>query len=144
MVDKTSTSFFLPGAYMDGDLFYSPAHQTFLWVYLTPYVDNTFYFRYLKADHAIRPGGVPGGDIGDYAENIVKYAWSEEQVLYRAQPGPTGMYIYAGGVQLGYFDADDITNGGKKLLLSWTAPTGGDPAALNSEYLHVTAQVEFV
>ena len=145
MPDHSSTAYFLPGAYMDGDLVYSPAHLTFIFIYLNPYADNTFYFRYLMADRAILPPSVPGGNtFGDFAENLVKYKWSEEQVLYRADSGPTGRFIYAGGVHQGYFDGDDITNGGKRMLISWTAPTGDNPAAMATEYLHMTAHVEFV
>ena len=139
-----STAHFVTGAFMDGDIFYSPAHLTFIFVFLNPYADNTFYFSYLEADQAILPGFAPGGDpTSDYAENLVKYRWSEPQVLYKASPGPTGMYIYAGGVHQGYFDGDDITNGGKKVLLSWTSPTGANPATQNSEYQLMTADVEF-
>lgn len=139
-----STAHFVKGAYMDGDIFYSPAHLTFIFVYLNPYADNTFYFRYLKADHAIIPPFAPGGDpSSDYAENLVRYDWAEPQVLYKAAPGPTGMYIYAGGVHQGYFDEDDITNGGKKMLISWTAPTGANPASKSSEYSLMTAHIVF-
>lgn len=144
MPDRSSKAYFLPGPYMDGDLIYSPAHLTFIWVYLNPFADNTFYFRYLQADTAIRPAGASGEYTSDdFAENLVKYQWSEEQVLYKANGGPTGKYIYAGGVHQGYFDQEDISNGGKKMLLSWTVPTGENPAAMASEYLHVTAHVEF-
>ncbi|KAI9786719.1 MAG: hypothetical protein M1816_007860 [Peltula sp. TS41687] len=165
MPDRSSKAYFLPGPYMDGDLIYSPAHLTFIWVYLNPFADNTFYFRYLLADTAIRPAGAStataataagsyyhptsgaddsNGDDDDFAENLVRYPWSKEQVLYKADGGPTGKYIYAGGVHQGYFDEHDIANGGKMMLLSWTVPTGDNPAAEVSEYLHITAHVEFV
>ncbi|KAI9822028.1 MAG: hypothetical protein M1832_003200 [Thelocarpon impressellum] len=139
-----SPAHFVKGAFMDGDIFYSPAHLTFIFVFLNPFADNTFYFSYLEADHAILPPSVPGADPNsDYAENLVKFGWSDPQVLYKATAGPTGMYIYAGGVHQGYFDDDDITNGGKKMLLSWTAPTGKNPASDPSEYSIMTAEVEF-
>ncbi|KAI9889261.1 MAG: hypothetical protein M1814_005636 [Vezdaea aestivalis] len=141
MPDLSSTSVILPGPSMDGDMFYSPYHSTFIFVYLTPYADNTFYFRYLLTDKPIIPAYVNGGSNEDYVENIVKLKWSDPQVLYKASPGPTGKYIYAGGVQAGYYDGDDITNGGKKMMLSWTAPTGGDPSSLASEYMFVTAEI---
>ena len=139
-----SNAHFLQGAFSSGDIFYSPAHLTFIFVYLNPYADNTFYFSYLQADQAIRPSFAPGGVPNtDYAENLVKYSWSDPVVLYKAQAGPTGMYIYAGGVHQGYFDQDDITNGGKKMLLSWTVPTGANPAGMSSEYYFMTADVDF-
>ncbi|KAI9833349.1 MAG: hypothetical protein M1819_003744 [Sarea resinae] len=144
MQTSSSEAFFVAGSFMDGDIFYSPAHLTFIFVYLNCNADNTFYFRYLQAESAILPPSAPGGDpSSDYVENLVKYSWSEEQVLYEAEPGPTGRFIYAGGVHQGYFGVDDIINGGKKMLLSWTAPTGGDPAAMASEYSHVTAVIEW-
>jgi hypothetical protein len=143
MLPKTSTAYAIPGFYMDADVFYSPAHLTFIIVYLTPWADSTFYYRYLKAGQAIRPstGTSSDGSFSDYAENLVRYSWSEEKVLYKAQ-NTGGKYIYAGGVHLGYFGADDISNGGKKMLLSWTVPTGKEPGDVMSEYSHVTAHVE--
>lgn len=137
-----SAAWFIKGQFMDGDMFYSPRHLTFIFVYLTPYADNTFYYRYLQADHAIRPS-FAGGQDDDYVENIVKYSWSEEQVLYKAAPGLAGHYIYAGGVHQGYYDEDDITNGDSRMLISWTAPTGENPASLDSEYQMVTAEIRW-
>lgn len=137
-----STAWFIEGHFMDGDMFYSPRHLTFIFVYLTPYADNTFYYRYLQADHAILPS-FAGGKDDDYVENIVKFSWSEEQVLYRTASGLAGHYIYAGGVHQGYYEEDDITNGGSRMLLSWTAPTGENPASLDSEYQMVTAEIQW-
>ena len=129
---------------MDVDVFYSPRHLTFIIVYLNTYVDNTFYFRYLEADHAILPPSVAGTDPStDYVEALVAYPWSAEQALYKASPGLSGKYIYAGGVHQGYFGDDDIANGGTKMLLSWTAPTGLNPASQTSEYQLVTAAIEW-
>ena len=129
---------------MDIDIFYSPRHLTFIAVYMTIYADSTFYYRYLLADHAIFPGFAPGGDsTQDYVANLFKYKWSSEQVLYKASPGITGKYAYAGGVHAGYYGANDITNGGSRMLLSWTAPTGQDPASAISEYQIVTAEVDW-
>ncbi|KAI9813929.1 MAG: hypothetical protein M1826_002362 [Phylliscum demangeonii] len=136
---RSSTAYFLPGVYADGDLIYSAVHRTFIFVYLSGYADSTFYYRYLQADEAIRPSA-----LADFGEKLVQHAWSREQVLFKAPPGPTGLYVYAGGVHQGYFDAEDVANGGKQMLLSWTAPTGEDPASMASEYSHVTAVVEFV
>ncbi|KAI9763838.1 MAG: hypothetical protein M1835_007726 [Candelina submexicana] len=144
MQSLSSQAHFINGAFMDGDIFYSPRHLTFIFVYLNPYADNTFYFRYLQADSAIFPATAPGGDkTGDFAEAMFKYKWSTEKILYQAPPGSLGKYIYAGGVHQGYFDEDDITNGGKKMLLSWTLPTGNDPSAKGSEYYHITADIEW-
>lgn len=130
---------------MDVDIFYSPRHLTFLIVYMNTYADNTFYFRYLNADHAILPPSAPGGDpLSDYVENLIQHQWSREQVLYKASPGLSGKYIYSGGVHQGYFGDNDITNGGTKMLLSWTAPTGLNPASESSEYQIVTAELDWV
>ena len=145
MPSSSSTASFIKGAFMDIDVFYSPRHLTFIIVYMTAYADNTFYYRYLEADQGILPPFAPGGDSAtDYVENIVKYKWSEQQVLYKANPGLSGKYVYSGGAHLGYYGSQDIINGGIKLLLSWTAPTGLEPSTLSSEYEIVTAEVDFV
>ena len=143
MLAKTATSYFIKGNFMDVNLFYSPRHLTFIMVYLTVYADNTFYFRYLKADHAILPSFAPGADQTDYVENILKYPWSDRRVLYKAPPSLSGRYIYAGGVHDGYYGSNDIKNGGTRMLLSWTAPTGKNPASLTSEYQILTAEIEW-
>ena len=130
---------------MDIDVFYSPRHLTFIAVYMTVYADSTFYYRYLQADQAILPPYNPDGNSSsDYVENLLKYEWSEEQVLYKAQPGLAGQYIYSGGVQSRYFGADDIYNGGRRMLISWTAPTGLLPSSQTSEYQFVAAEIDFV
>lgn len=126
------------------NVFYSPRHLTFIVVYLTKYADNVFHYRYLKADHAIRPHYAPGGDgSSDYVENIYQHEWSEEIFLYKAPPSLSGRYIYAGAVHAGYYGSNDITNGGTRMLLSWTAPTGQDPASANSEYQILTAGIDW-
>lgn len=125
-------------------MFYSPRHLTFIAVYLSAYADSVFYYKYLKADQGILPAYAPGGDPGsDFVENILKYEWSDEEVLYKAAVGKNGKYIYAGGVHYGYYGSNDITNGGSKVLLSWTAPTGEDPSSFENEYELYTAEVEF-
>lgn len=130
---------------MDIDIFYSPRHLTFIIVYFTIYADSTFYYRYLEADHGILPPFAPGGDTSsDYVENIFKYNWSDEHVLYKAAQGLNGKYAYAGSVHAGYYGSNDITNGGTKMLLSWTAPTGRDPSSLLSEYQIVTAEIDWL
>lgn len=144
MPTSSSKAFFIEGAFMDVDVFYSPRHLTFIIVYLTIYADSTFYYRYLEADQGILPPFAPGGDTSsDYVENIFKYKWSDEQVLYKAAQGLSGKYIYAGGVHAGYYGSNDITNGGTKMLLSWTAPTGLDPSSFLSEYQIVTAEIDW-
>lgn len=143
MPGKTNKAFFIEGPIMDIDVFYSPRHLTFIAVYLTVYADSTFYYRYLKADRAIMPGYGPGGDQNsDCVENLLKYEWSDEQVLYKAKPGLGGSFIYSGGIHTRYFGSDDIANGGSRMLLSWTAPTGQNPASSVSEYQIVTAEVD--
>ena len=144
MPDSSSKAYFIDGPLLDINVFYSPRHLTFIIVYLTTYADSTFYFRYLEADQAILPSFAPGGDSSaDYVENILKYKWSEQQVHYKAAQGLNGKYIYSGGPHLGYYGSDDIINGGSKMLLSWTAPTGQDPSTLTSEYQIVTAEVDW-
>lgn len=144
MQPSTSTAYFISGAFMDVDLFYSPRHLTFIIVYMTVYADSIFYYRYLRADGAILPPGAPGGNqSSDYVENLTKYHWSEETVLYKAPLGLAKTYAYSGGVHQGYYGTKDITNGGTKMLLSWTAPTGQNPASLNSEYQIVTAEIDW-
>ncbi|KAL8766272.1 MAG: hypothetical protein Q9209_006904 [Squamulea sp. 1 TL-2023] len=144
MPSTSSKAIWIDGPIMDIDVFYSPRHKTFIAVYLTIYADSTFYYRYLKADQPIIPCYAPGGDKNsDYVENLLKYKWSDEQVLYKAKPGLAGAFIYAGGIHTRYFGSDDIVNGGTRLLLSWTAPTGKNPASAASEYQIVTAEVNF-
>lgn len=129
---------------MDIDVFYSPRHLTFIAVYLSIYADSTFYYRYLEADDAILPPFAPGGDkSSDYVENILKYTWSDQQVLYKASTGLSGKYIYSGGLHAGYYGSNDITNGGSRMLISWTAPTGLDPSTATSEYQIVTAEIDW-
>ncbi|KAL8708105.1 MAG: hypothetical protein Q9220_006959 [cf. Caloplaca sp. 1 TL-2023] len=142
MPSNNSQAFFIKGPIMDIDIFYSPRHMTFIAVYLTIYADSIFYYRFLKTDHAIIPCYAPGGDRNaDYVENLLHYGWSDEQVLYKAKTGLAGGYIYSGGIHSRYFGSDDIANGGTRLLLSWTAPTGQNPASAVSEYQIVTAEV---
>jgi len=144
MLPKSSTAFFIKGGMMDIDVFYSPRHLTFIIVYLSVYADSTFYYRYLVADQGILPPFAPGADKNsDYVEKILKYSWSEQEVLYKASPGLGGKYIYSGGVHQGYYGSNDITNGGSKMLLSWSAPTSEDPSSMNSEYQIVTAEIDW-
>jgi hypothetical protein len=144
MQAQSSNAYFITGAFMDVDVFYSPRHLTFIIVYMSIYADNTMYYRYLMAPNAILPPYAPGGNKGsDPADYLVQYPWSQEQVLFKNTPGLTGKYSYAGGVHANYFGVDDIVNGGTKMLLSWTAPTGQDPASEVSEYQIYTGEVNF-
>ncbi|KAF2105140.1 hypothetical protein NA57DRAFT_71337 [Rhizodiscina lignyota] len=144
MPSTKSTAYFITGEFLSADLFYSPYHLSFIFVYLTPWADNTFYYRFLNVSEPI----VPSYDTRNYVdilEQLVdsKNEWSNETVLYKAQPGPTGRYIYGGGPQLGYFDEDDVTNGGTNMLLTWSVPTGGDPALPAGEYQLNSAVVDW-
>ncbi|KAL9102038.1 MAG: hypothetical protein Q9163_002771 [Psora crenata] len=144
MPTTSSKAFFIEGPFMDVNIFYSPRHLTFIIVYLTVYADSTFYYRYLQADQGILPSFAPGaGSSSDYFENVLQYKWSEEQVLYKSAQGLSGKYIYAGAVHEGYYGSNDITNGGSKMLISWTAPTGQDPSSINSEYQIITAEIDW-
>jgi hypothetical protein len=141
MLPNISTAYFINGSIMDIDVFYSPHHATFIMVYLTCDADNTFYYRYLQSDHAIAhpcPTSSSTSNESDCVENITKYPWSEPQILYQSPAPPLG-YIYAGAVHAGYFGTDDVTNGGTKMLLSWTQHTGMDAASPQSGYAHMTA-----
>ncbi|TKA79156.1 hypothetical protein B0A49_02795 [Cryomyces minteri] len=144
MQASSSTAYAVAGAFMDGDIFYSPHHKTFLFIYLNPYADNKFYYRYLQSDHAVIPSYSDANGEEDYVENIVRHTWSDERVLFEAPMPKNGHYIYAGGVQMGYFEGDDVTNGGKRMLISWSAPTGENPASSDSEYQFCTAEINWV
>ncbi|KAK5201546.1 hypothetical protein LTR16_002288 [Cryomyces antarcticus] len=144
MQASSSTAYVIAGGFMDGDVFYSPHHKTFLFIYLNPYADNKFYYRYLQSDHAIIPSYSDGNGEEDYVENIVKHTWSDEQVLFEAPMPKNGHYIYAGGVHMGYFEGDEVTNGGTRMLISWSAPTGENPASSDSEYQLCTAEINWV
>ena len=145
MIPPSTGAYVVPGGFLDFDILYSPRHLTFIIVYLAKYADSTFYYRYLESDEPILPPYAQGGDPkSDYVELLTKYSWSSEQVLYKAQPGLNGKYAYSGGVHQGYYGEDDITNGGAKMLISWTAPTGQDPASINTEYQLLTAEVDWV
>lgn len=129
--------------FQDVDMFYSELHKTIFMVYMNIFADNTFYYRYLNVSSPIMTPFNGGDSNTDYVENILTQPWSKEQVLYEAPPSTSGRYVYAGGVHQGYFGADDITNGGTKMLLSWTAPTGQLPSSSNSEYQILTAEVNW-
>lgn len=134
MLDRSSTAYFLKGMFGSADVFYSPRHLTFIAVTLT--FSNVFNFQYLMANVPILPS-YAGGSEADIAENLVKYQWSTAQTLYTT-PTPEVFIAYTGGPHLGYFDEDDITNGGSKMLLTWTAKTlNGE----NGGYNHMSAVI---
>jgi hypothetical protein len=136
MPSATTAHTIMDGSFSSGDIFYSPHHRTYLFVYMNGYADSTFYFRYLVAPTAI----VPEEGV-DMADAIVKYPWSSQQTLLKVPEGKSGQYAYAGGVQLGYFGVHDITNGGKKMLLSWSSPTGQGGDTELTQYELPTAQI---
>ena len=139
-----SNAFLVDQPVMNMDLIYSPAHKTFVMIYLTPLADNTFYYRYLmgrnNATLTITPPWEQGGD-GNYVENLINEAWSEQQVLFTI-PAPERGYAYAGGMHAGYFGTDDITNGGTKMLCTWTEHTKVDPEKPDSGYAHKSQIIE--
>lgn len=147
MLPPSSTATFINATLMDLDIFYSPYHLTFIMVYLSVYCDSTFYYRYLLAPSAIYPPFHPSSTSSspnntDYVESIVHHPWSDEQVLYKATKPAGGEYIYAGSVHARYYGAEDITMGGTKMLLSWTANTGEKAASVDSGYAIITAEVD--
>lgn len=143
--NSTSNAFLLDQSIMNMDVIYSPGHMTFIMVYLTSEADNTFYYRYLigqdNSTLTIIPPYEDGGEE-DYVENLIQQKWSEQRVLFSI-PTPARGYAYAGGLHAGYFGEDDITNGGMKMLLSWTEHTKVDPNVPNSGYAHKTQIIDF-
>jgi len=135
----SSAAYIANGAFSTIDIFYSPLHQTFIMVYMNIYIDNTFYWRYLEATTPIVPQYTQGIDMVAF---LTHYQWSAEHTLYKQQKGSNG-YNYAGGVHFGYYDDDDITVGGTKMLLSWTAPSTVDPSTGHGGYDIVHAQVDW-
>ena len=112
-------------------------------LYLNKYADNTFYYRYLNSTEAIVPGYAGGDSAVDYVEQIAYGPWSDEMVLYKAAVPPAGNYIYDGSFHFGYFGEDDLSNGGDKMLLSWSQHTGLDAASHQTGYSHMTVVITF-
>jgi hypothetical protein len=135
MTASTSNATILNVPVQDLDVIYAPALCSFVMVYLNTLADNTFYYRYLPLD-------LNAGPNGSYVDNIVTSQWSNENVLAKLD-APAEGYVYAGGVHAGYFGDDDITNGGWKMLITWTEHTGQDAASAESGYAHKSAYVEF-
>ena len=102
---------YLGGTFSSGNVFYSPYFETWIMVYFNKYVDSTFYIRYLDLEQPKNASSVwweIGGKFGqgitsNDVEALVQYAWSEQQVLYKSEPGPGG-YNYAGAVHPEYFN----------------------------------------
>ena len=154
---------YLTGSFSSGTLFYSPYYTTFLLIYFNNFADNTFYVRYLDLTKPVDStsktwpagGGNGTGITIDDAEAILYYSWSDEQVLFKTQPGPGG-FNYAGAAHPEYFNRQyypqskffypssqslatrkgdwigvsivpaDIVPDGNCLLLSWTEQLNGD------------------
>ena len=143
MLPKDAVSYLIKSPVEDMDIFYSPRHLTFIMVYMNPFADNTIYYRFLNASAPIMPLYQDEGNEGaDYVENIVKQPWSSQQKLYSI-PKPDEGYAYSGSVHQGYFGKDDVTNGGRKMLLSWTVKTGVDAGTPRTGYELQTAVIEF-
>ncbi|KIW88783.1 uncharacterized protein Z519_10830 [Cladophialophora bantiana CBS 173.52] len=134
MSSSDSKAVMLDTLVQDLDVIYVPAMRSFLMIYLNTLADNTFYYRHLDL-------GLNAEDKDFDVDNIVKAKWSDEQVLAQID-APAQGYIYAGGVHAGYFGADDVTNGGWKMLITWTEHTGKDAASPESGYAHKSASVQ--
>lgn len=138
-----SSAYFIVGAFSTLDIFWSPRHSTFIMVYQTYYADNSFYWRYLNAPAGLKPVWA-GGNMTDFVQAIYMYQWSADMLLLTTPAPADGSYTYGGGAMQGYYDADDITRGGKKMLLTWTEPTGQNPGSAQTGYLHRSAEVDFL
>ncbi|KAI9791067.1 MAG: hypothetical protein M1816_004298 [Peltula sp. TS41687] len=94
---------YMPGTFTSGTLFFSPYLKTFVLVYFNRMVDSTFYIRFLDLNQPLKDAR-PRGSIGARdVEALVRYSWSEEQVLYRSPPGKGG-FNYAGAAHPEYFN----------------------------------------
>ena len=134
MPTASSKSVMLSTQVQDLDVIYVPAMRSFLMIYLNTLADNTFYYRHL-------PVNLNPEDQAPDVENILTAQWSDEKILAQIL-APAQGYIYAGGMHAGYFGADDITNGGWKILITWTEHTGKDAQSVESGYAHMSASVE--
>jgi hypothetical protein len=133
MTSSDSSAVMLNVQVQDMDVIYVPALRTFLMVYLNTLADNTFYYRYLPLDL-----NADSADLG----NILMHAeWSDEKILAKID-APVEGFVYAGGLHAGYFGDDDITNGGWKMLITWTEHTGKDAASPETGYAHKSAYAE--
>ena len=151
---------YLPGTFTSGNVFFSPYFHTFLIIYFNKMVDSTFYIRYINLQNPISndltwiSGGRNGKGIQhEDIEALVKYRWSEEQILY-VSPTSKGGFNYAGNAHPEYFNRQyfapslynpgtssvqrrnawygsnlvveaDAGGDGKHLMLSWTSQLRG-------------------
>lgn len=137
-----ASAYFTTGAFSTVDIFWSPKHSTFMLVYQSFYADNDFFWRYLQAPPGLMPVWA-GGNKTDFVEAIVTYPWSSDRLLFTTPAPADGSYTYGGGVMMGYYDTDDITRGGGRMLLTWTEPTGQNPGSAASGYYHRSAEVDW-
>lgn len=119
----------IKGGFSRGDIFFSRLHGTFIFVYMNGHVDSTFYYRKLLVPKPIEAPfpAIPksSSEWDALAENIWKHPWStEETILLKTVPHQDTGFNYAGSVARGFFGEDDISEGGNKLLLTWTIRTG--------------------
>ncbi|KAI9826318.1 MAG: hypothetical protein M1832_000235 [Thelocarpon impressellum] len=127
-----SDEVYMAGTFTSGNIFFSPYFSTYILTYFNKMVDSTFYIRFLDlmkpfeedAGRWVR-GGKDGRGIGaEDAEALVRYAWSEEQVLYRSAPGKGG-FNYAGASHPEYFnrryypDSPQFHGSGQKRAKEW-------------------------
>ena len=89
------TQFYLPGTYSSGSIFYSPYFETFLMVYFNKLADSTFYIRFLDLSQPLSTnndniwvanGKNSTGIDPEDVEALVKYLWSDQQILYESKP----------------------------------------------------------
>lgn len=139
--NSNTKAVFTQGAFSTVDIFYSPRHLTFIMVFQNIYCDNNIYMRYLRPAKPILPT-YAGGSQDDIASLLTTSSWGPTIVLLSLPAAGSG-YTYGGGAHMGYFGADDITRGGNKMLLSWTAPTGQAGGSLATSYATLTAAVTF-
>jgi hypothetical protein len=175
-VNDNLSSVYLAGNFSSGSIFYSPFLKTFLSVYFNGQADSTFYIRYLGLETLVCPaeawfrGGRYGREIqAEDVEAVLRYSWSDEQVLYKSPPGPKG-FNYAGLAHPEFFNNQcyakwtywnqgidsDMESGwlgggvvgqeqadgdGRHLLLSWRSQ--GEGLSGNGKYQVMLAKVEF-
>lgn len=138
----SSATAFLQYSLSSGDIFYSPRHGTFIVVYQTAWTDSSIFYAYLKTPTFISPS-YNAATYEDIIENIYKYEWSEAMLLFKTPEVSEGHYTYDGGVLQGYFDEDDIVNGGDRMLLHWTVPTSYPAGSMENGYQFWSAEVRW-
>jgi len=136
--DWQSASIAVPITMTSGDIFYAPAFKTYIMVYAMNL--GLMYYSYLKAASSIVPTTTSDGICTDIMENIFKYQWSKPVLMLNTWT-TGGSYSYDGGVLQGYFDDDDITNGGNCMLVHWSAQPGGKAGNIVDAYQFRSAKV---